>query len=182
MRRHRIPYQTIGRVRGAAEPREENPVSDDLLARVEALEAERDILDTMYRYAHTIDVGDSDGCADCFTEDGVFNVTTRLDGYEPYVVSGRAQLRDFVEHHTRPPALWHKHMIVEPRITIDGDTATGETYFLVLMDHEDEPIVRVFGRYLDKLRRESDGRWRFAERQPYLESIRHGLPPCADGR
>ncbi len=52
-------------------------MSDDLLARVEALEAERDILDTMYRYAHTIDVGDSDGWADCFTEDGVFNVTTR---------------------------------------------------------------------------------------------------------
>jgi ketosteroid isomerase-like protein len=157
-------------------------VTDDLLARVEALEAERDILNTMYRYAHTIDVGDAGGWADCFTEDGVFNVTTRVDGYDPYVVKGRDDLRDFVEHHTRPPGLWHKHLIVEPIIEIDGDEATGETYFLVLMDHDDVPIVRVFGRYIDRLRREADGRWRFVERQPYLESIKEGLPPFAFGR
>lgn len=157
-------------------------MSDDLLARVEALEAERDILRTLYRYAHTIDVGDSDGWADCFTQDGVFNVTTRVAGYTPYRIQGREQLRDFVEHHTRPPGLWHKHMIVEPIIDIDGDTATGETYFLVLMDHEDVPIVRVFGRYIDTLRKEADGQWRFVERQPFLESIKEGLPPFAHGR
>jgi ketosteroid isomerase-like protein len=157
-------------------------VSDDLLARVEALEAERDILATLYRYAHTIDVGDADGWADCFTEDGVFDVTSHVDGYAPYKVEGRENLRDFIEHHTRPPALWHKHMIVEPIFHIDGDTATGDTYFLVLMDHGDEPVVRVFGRYLDTLRREADGVWRFVERRPHLESMRHGLPPFAGGR
>jgi hypothetical protein len=50
------------------------------------------------------------------------------------------------------------------------------------MDHDDVPIVRVFGRYIDRLRREADGRWRFVERQPYLESIKEGLPPFAFGR
>ena len=110
----------------------------------------------MYRYAHTIDVGDSDGWADCFTSDGVFqrdharkrstSPTGRVRaGATPSTSSSTTRVR---------PALWHKHMIVEPMITIDGETPARETYFPCLMDHEDHPIVRVFGRYLDKLRRE----------------------------
>jgi hypothetical protein len=50
------------------------------------------------------------------------------------------------------------------------------------MEHDDEPIVRVFGRYLDKLVRCPDGRWRFRERIAEVESMRKGLPPFVDGR
>jgi hypothetical protein len=157
-------------------------MTDDLLARVERLEAERDILHTLYRYGQTIDVGDEHGWAQCFTADGEFATNPRFEGYKPYRIAGREGLADFVHHHTRPPGLWHKHLLIEPLIEIDGDEASVQSYFAVLTDHEGEPIVRVFGRYVDRMRREADGRWRFAERTAYLESLKSGLPPLAWGR
>jgi 3-phenylpropionate/cinnamic acid dioxygenase small subunit len=157
-------------------------VNDDLLARVTALEAERDILHNMYRYAHTIDVGDSEGWADCFTADGAFQTRgAREEIYAPYRIEGRAALVDFVDHHTRPPGLWHKHMLVEPIVEIDGEEASAQSYFAVLVEQDGHPIVRVMGRYVDRLRRE-DGRWRFAERNAFIESLTPGLPPLAQGR
>ena len=60
--------------------------------------------------------------------------------------------------------------------------ATARSYFVVLVEHEDRPTVRVFGRYDDRLRREADGRWRFAERLATIDSVAPGLPPLAGGR
>jgi hypothetical protein len=40
----------------------------------------------------------------------------------------------------------------------------------------------VFGRYEDRLRRGRDGRWRFAERLSFIDSVTPGLPPLAGGR
>lgn len=157
-------------------------MTDELSARVAALEAERDILRTMYRYGHTIDVGDEDGWIDCFTEDGVFAANSERPQYPPFHTEGRDALRDFIQHHTRPPGLWHKHLVIEPLIEIDGDQATARSYFVVLVEHEGRPTVRVFGRYADRLRREPDGRWRFAERLATIDSVAPGLPPLAGGR
>jgi len=157
-------------------------MTDELLARVEKLEAERDILRTLYRYGHTIDVGDEDGWADCFAEGGEFATNPRMDGYRPYRIAGRRALAEFVHNHTRPPGLWHKHLLIEPLIEIDGETARVNSYFAVLTEHEGGPIVRVFGRYVDRMRRDPDGVWRFVERTAYLESLRDGLPPLAWGR
>ena len=156
-------------------------MTDELSARVAALEAERDILRTIYRYGHTIDVGDEDGWIDCFTEDGVFAASSERQ-YPPFHTEGRAALRDFIQHHTRPPGLWHKHLVIEPLIEIGGDQATARSYFVVLVEHEGRPTVRVFGRYADRLRREADGRWRFAERLATIDSVAPGLPPLAGGR
>lgn len=157
-------------------------MTDELLARVEKLEAERDILHTLYRYGHTIDVGDEDGWAQCFTEDGAFATSPRFEGYKPYRIVGRQALTEFVHNHTRPPGLWHKHLLIEPLIEIDGDEAGVQSYFAVLAEDGGEPIVRVFGRYVDRMRRGADGRWRFAERNAYLESLKSGLPALAWGR
>ena len=67
-------------------------------------------------------------------------------------------------------------------IEVDGDTATCVSYLAVVMEHDDEPILRVFGRYRDRLVRCPDGRWRFRERIAEVESMRRGLPPFVDGR
>ncbi len=157
-------------------------MTDQLLARLEKLEAERDILRTLYRYGHTIDVGDEDGWAACFTEDGEFVTNPRMEDYTPYRIVGRQALTEFVHNHTRPPGLWHKHLLIEPLIDVDGDTASVNSYFAVLNDHEGKPVVRVFGRYVDRMRRDGDGVWRFVERSAHLESLRPGLPPLAWGR
>ena len=48
---------------------------DELEARLDtALEAEREIVRTLHRYAHSIDYGDEAAWLDRFTEDGVFDI------------------------------------------------------------------------------------------------------------
>ena len=46
---------------------------------------------------------------------------------------------------------------VEPRVRLDGDRATVESYFARLNDSPDGPVVRSFGRYFDVLVRDADG-------------------------
>ena len=156
--------------------------SGDIEARLALLEAEQAVLKNLYRYGHAIDYGDEEGWVDCFTEDGVFDVRARLSHQPNRVISGREELRAFIARHTRAPELWHKHLLIEPLIEIDGDTATVRSYLAVVMEHDDEPIVRVFGRYRDMLVRCPDGRWRFRERIAEVESMRKGLPLFVDGR
>lgn len=144
----------------------------DLEARVARLEDERGVLRTLHAYGHAIDYGDEEGWVDCFTEDGVFDVRGRLT----FAVSGREQLREFISRHSRAPDQWHKHLLVEPVIEIDGDTAACAAYFAVVMEIDGEPALRVFGRYRDRLVREADGRWRLRERIAEAEAIRPGPP------
>ena len=59
----------------------ENPRQIDVqesVRRLAALEAERAILRTLYRYGHSIDYGLEQEWVDCFTEDGVFDVRRRV--------------------------------------------------------------------------------------------------------
>jgi hypothetical protein len=154
----------------------------ELERRIALLEDERAVLRRLYAYGHAIDYGDENAWADCFAENGVFDIRSRLAGRPNQIVSGRAAIRDFVSRHTRAPELWHKHLLVEPAIEVDGDTARSDAYFAVLMDHEETPVVRVFGRYRDRLIRDADGAWRFIERVAEIESMRAGLPPFIDGR
>ena len=155
----------------------------DLEARLELLEAERGVVRTLHRYAHAIDYGDEQGWVDCFTEDGVFDIRSRHPHQPKRVVSGRAELTAFIAGHTRAPDLWHKHLLVEPVVEVTGvDTATCRSYLVVVMEHADEPTLRVFGRYCDRLVRGDDGRWRFRERIAEIESMRADLPPFIEGR
>ena len=127
-------------------------MATDLEARLELLEAERAITRTLHRYAHSIDYGDEEGWVDCFTEDGVFDVRSRHAHQLKRLITGREELRAFIARHTRAPELWHKHLLIEPVIDVDGDTATCVSYLAVVMEHEDVPVIRVFGRYRDRLR------------------------------
>jgi 3-phenylpropionate/cinnamic acid dioxygenase small subunit len=155
----------------------------DLEARLAVLEAERGVLQTLYRYGHSIDYGDEESWVDCFTEDGVFEIRSRVEHQPSRLISGREALRTFISRHTRAPELWHKHMLVEPQIEIEsGDAARCSSYLFVLMEHEERPVVRVFGRYLDRLEKGSDGRWRFKHRLAEIEGFQPGLPPFVDGR
>ena len=71
--------------------------------------------------------------------------------------------------------------MIEPLLDVDGSHATCVSYFAVLMHHDDAPLLRVFGRYHDRLRIE-DGRRRFRERVAEIQSMRSGLPALAWGR
>lgn len=134
-------------------------------ARLRLLEDERSILETLCRYGHTIDYGLHPEWVDCFTEEGAFDI--RFRGERQARIEGRPALASFISHHTVPPERFHKHLMVEPVITLDGDEATVESYYVRLDGHGENgmtPAIKAFGRYSDHLLRCDDGRWRFTER------------------
>lgn len=156
--------------RGAGTDERSAGPADGLLA----LLAERQILDTLHRYCHSIDYGREDDWLDCFTEDGAFDVRRRVGDTPSRRHQGRAELARFIAGHTRSPDHWHKHLVMAPRISVHGDEATVSSYFTRLDANEDgEPVVHAFGRYRDRLVRCRDGRWRFTERVAEVEAARH---------
>ncbi len=156
---------------------------DDLARRLDLLEAERAVLARLHAYAHTLDYGDAEGWVDCFCEDGAFDVRGRGgSGAGSRVVAGRDELRAFVRYFSRPPEGYHKHCLVEPMISVEGDSASATSYLFLLHDVEDAPRLQVFGRYRDRLRREGDGAWRFELRIAEIESVAPGFTTLADVR
>jgi hypothetical protein len=149
---------------------------EELAARVAVLEDERAILRTLHAYGHAIDYGLADAWADCFAENGVFDVTYASGG-ERRTYTGRAELWNFAERHTNAPDVWHRHVVVDPLITLDGDRAEVASYFVFVLHSEGRPIIRSFGRYLDDMARQPDGAWRFTRRRAEVGSLRPGLPP-----
>jgi len=132
--------------------------------RVRVLEERQLVLDTLHAYSHAIDLGDEEGWVDCFTDDGAFDVRAKVPGYPIQRHQGRKALAAFIASHTKPPAFQHKHLHVDPKITVTNDRAEAVGYFVHLVDRDHKPAVVSYGRYLDTLTRGADGRWRFVER------------------
>ena len=98
----------------------------------------------------------ADGLAALFTEDAVW------DGGPMGVQRGRAAIRSFFEGSSKrvPFAL---HMVTNPIIEVEGDTATGSWYLwqpMVYALPEGEQAYWMSVRYDDRYRREPQG-WRF---------------------
>ena len=147
----------------------------DLRAQVALLMAERAVLDTLYRYGHSIDYGLEEDWLDCFAAGGAFDVHYRVGAKWSRRYEGRSELAGFIAGHSRAPDRWHKHLLFEPLVTVDGDRATARSYFARLDAADDgTPFVRAFGRYLDELVRGSDGRWRLVERIAEVEAVAAG--------
>src|SRR4051794_17291952 len=110
-----------------------------LLERVARLEDERDVLSTLYRYGHTIDYGPDDEWVDLFTADGVWDsIPNEALGPEAKRITARgtAELRSFIATHTHSPVRWHKHLLIEPVVQLDGDEATVRSYWVRLDRYE----------------------------------------------
>lgn len=153
--------------------------------RLERLEAERSILDTLYAYGHCLDAGDEAGWVDCFTDNGRWTSQSPDPDRPPVDISGREKLRAFAESHSRRPERFHVHIVVSPRITIDKDmrTAQATSYMFTMMRHNGiAPVLRVFGRYIDQLEHGEDGRWRFAWRHAEIDAATPDLPSLVGGR
>ena len=150
----------------------DNSRDADLREQVALLMAERAVLDTLYRYGHSIDYGLEEDWLDCFEPDGAFDVRYRVGAKPSRRHEGPDGLTAFIAAHSRAPHRWHKHLLFEPLVTVDGDRARARSYFARLdADHDGTPFVRAFGRYLDELVRGPDGRWRFVERVAEVEAV-----------
>lgn len=145
----------------------EETTIEALARRLDLLEAERAIVETMYRYGHSIDYGLEEEWVDCFTEDGVFDVQGASKDAGRH--EGREALARFISRHTRAPEAMHKHVVTQPRIVVDGDRATATSYLFRVDQYEQGPAIRSFGRYHDHLVRGADDVWRFRERRAEVE-------------
>ena len=140
--------------------------------RLRALEDEREILRTLYRYGHSLDYGAEAEWVDCFTQNGVYELRYRDadTGGRPTRYEGHAELEKFARGHSRAPDRYHKHLVVEPVIEVVGDEAAVTSYFLRVDAEGGERRIYAFGRYIDHLVREADGCWRFTCRLAEIES------------
>ena len=148
--------------------------TDALLARLQVLEDERAILQTLYQYGHSMDYGPDADFVDCFTEDGVWEIRMRRIPDGAFTCTGRAEITASLEAQTsvRAPALYAKHLLIEPRIVLDGDAASVDSYFVRIEPRDDGPTqIVASGRYLDRLVRGDDGRWRFTHRIAEIDDL-----------
>jgi SnoaL-like domain len=134
--------------------------------RVARLEAEREIVRTLYQYAHTLDYGPEAEFLDCFVEEGSWERTRARRPGDVARFDGLEGLTRFFNdpHRGRAPEVYFKHLVAEPRIAFDGEEADVLSYYVRIQEHPDGPYVFAFGRYRDRLRRCPDGRWRFVSR------------------
>lgn len=146
------------------------------VGRLRVFQEEQSILHTLYRYGHSIDYGLDAEWLDCFTEDGVFELRSRdglllTDMKHPLGrYQGRDALTQFIGRSAKPPAKYRKHLLIEPRISIQGNRATAVSYYASLHEERGAPFLRAFGRYLDQFVKCPDGKWRFQERVDELEA------------
>lgn len=150
---------------------------ESLASRLRRLEDERDVVRVLYRYAHGLDYGPQEEFLDVFAPDGVWRrVEMRLPARSFTGIGGLTQM---YQDHTHAPDYFHKHVVVNPWVSVDGDSAQARSYLILVSDHPDGPYVRAFSRCTDTLERCSDGRWRIAERQAELESwAQRDWPPA----
>src|SRR5262249_12510838 len=122
--------------------------------RLGRLEDERGILDTLYRYAHCIDYRREDDWVDCFTADRGWETRRgplAASGAGERRFEGAKELHDVFNTFEGPPKIYRKHMLVEPRIELDGDRCQVDSYLFVLSAHPTGSYVRTMGRYRDRL-------------------------------
>src|SRR5262249_44569551 len=111
-----------------------------------------DIQQLYSRYYHTIDAGNSEGWADTFTPDGVFNGNTRgRDGLMAMIKRGDT---------TRPLRHWHSNLTLEP----SPEGAKGSVYVLQIDITTKPPSIATYSRYDDQLVKTPQG-WKFKVRQ-----------------
>lgn len=123
------------------------------------------------RYMRYNDDGDLDGMLSLFAADAVYRVLGReMVGHD--AIAAFLQELGFTRstgrwtdpgHENRQPR--SMHLISNPVIDVDGDTAIAESDFVTLRRNADgDAELGLVGRYRDRLRKGTDGEWRFAER------------------
>ena len=121
-------------------------------------------------YAHCADRRDAEGQKALFTDDTRFAVYMDGEGTEPtYVLEGREALTPVFDDLNRYDATTHFNG--QSTVTIDGNSATGESYTIahhVYTENGARKIMVASLRYLDTFTK-TDGRWYFAERRLILD-------------
>lgn len=137
-------------------------------ARFEEEYAIRRVLERYMRYN---DDGDLEGMLSLFAPDAVYRVLGReMVGHDAIAaflgelgfLPGAGRWTDPGQENRQPRSM---HLISNPVVDVDGDVAVAESDFVTLRRNADgDAELGLVGRYRDRLRKGTDGEWRFTER------------------
>jgi len=145
------------------------------------LEDERAITRVLYDYGDFIDYGHPEAFIDLFTTDATFIMhypegatpraygTPRIEANRAFY-EGRQAIEGFIRNHSHAPETYHKHVFSNIKIALDGPAARAQTYFMRVDATPDGPRIVAAGRYVDKLVKCPDGRWRMTSRIAEIEA------------
>jgi len=136
-----------------------------------------EIAELIYRYAELLDAGDFEGV-------GLLLARAAFGGPDTPTVSGAESIsalfatatRRFPDagsgrHRADPGTPKTRHLVLNPIIEIDGDTAIARSTFCVVQATERIALAPiVVGRYYDSFARDQDG-WYFTERIADVEMV-----------
>jgi SnoaL-like domain len=142
------------------------------MTEIDRLLAEHAIAKLIIRYVGLNDAGQWDALADTYTAQGRMNRPTAPEDF----VEGREAIRASFKAR---PARAARHIVANVLVDVaeDGLTATATSQILLFVGSAAEdgglplqsPKPPLVGSYADRLVREADGEWRFAERRGGLD-------------
>jgi len=127
------------------------------------------ITDLLYRYAELIDAGDFDGVGQLLAR-ATFagRQSPKTGGAEAIAALFAMSTRRYPEHGNTPRT---RHLVLNPIVEFDGDTAGARSTFCVVQATETVPLQPiVVGRYADTFARDAGG-WYFTARVVDVEMI-----------
>lgn len=135
-----------------------------------------EITELLYRYAELVDAGDFDGVGELLGRASFGGADTpAVTGAEAIAALFAAATRRFPEgvgrHRADPGTPKTRHLVLNPIIEIDGDTASARSTFCVVQATDRIALAPiVVGRYYDSFARDRDG-WYFTERIADVEMV-----------
>jgi ketosteroid isomerase-like protein len=146
-------------------------------ARLRRLEDAEQIRRLTQEYRHHLDGRDLRSYGLLFADEGEWLGGTGY-GKSPGGITAMLEER-LPARSTDGPSAWH--LVTEPEVTLDGDTATGTvTWSWVGRGDGDTPVMRLLGHYQDTYVRER-GRWRYERRIAHTDIPHRPLELPADG-
>lgn len=123
-----------------------------------------EITELLYRYAELIDAGDFDGVGKLLGRGNFMGVA----GAEAIAALFAKTTRRFPDHGNTPRT---RHLVLNPIVELDGDTARARSTFCVVQQTETVPLQPiVVGRYADTFARDDAG-WYFTERVADVQMV-----------
>jgi len=122
------------------------------------------VTELLYRYAELIDAGDFDGVGELLGRGNFMGVAGAAKIGKLFATTTRR----FPDHDNTPRT---RHLVQNPIVDVDGDTATSRSTFVVIQQTETvalQPIV--VGRYSDAFARDDTG-WYFTERKVDVQMV-----------
>lgn len=138
-------------------------MTEALLARLQRLEDLQAIQELFNEYASYLDRGQFDRYAALFCHDGEVKLGPLGRA------KGRENIAALMTENLAASVGESYHIISNPLIKLDGDRATAEVMWTVILRSEkDRPVIGMIGQHKDELRREQ-GQWRFQTRAGFVD-------------